>query len=150
MPPEFRTASAMDSISTVSASRSIVMLPSSSAVVPRIRPTLIGNAGKYRYSSASISSTRTRSSRVRLFILPPSSRGSMNVPSPTLVIVPGLCAAMSRNRWEITPSGKQYASMLFSIASRPSAGASPQCPPIARRTMPSPAKWFRPRAARSP
>ena len=29
-------------------------------------------------------------------------------------------------------------------------GASPQCPPIARRTMPARAKWFRPRVARSP
>jgi hypothetical protein len=44
MPPLLRTAIAMASDSSVSASRSIVMLPSASAVVPRIRPTWMGKA----------------------------------------------------------------------------------------------------------
>ena len=44
MPPELRAAIAIARPSSVSASRSIVMLPSGSAVVPRITPTLIGNA----------------------------------------------------------------------------------------------------------
>ena len=43
-PPELRAAIAIARPSSVSASRSIVMLPSGSAVVPRITPTLIGNA----------------------------------------------------------------------------------------------------------
>ena len=42
MPPELRAAIAIARPSSVSASRSIVMLPSGSAVVPRITPTLIG------------------------------------------------------------------------------------------------------------
>ena len=41
-PPEFRTAMAIASTSSVSASFSMVMLPSGSAVVPRMMPTLIG------------------------------------------------------------------------------------------------------------
>ena len=44
MPPELRAAIAIASPSSVSASRSIVMLPSGSAVVPRTIPTWIGNA----------------------------------------------------------------------------------------------------------
>src|SRR5512144_88204 len=36
------------------------------------------------------------------------------------------------------------------MTSRPSAGASPQWPPIARRTIPARAKWLRPRVPRSP
>ena len=44
MPPELCAAIAMASASSVSASRSIVMLPSGSAVVPRMMPTLIGSA----------------------------------------------------------------------------------------------------------
>ena len=43
MPPELRAAMAIASASSVNASRSIVMLPSGSAVVPRNMPTLIGN-----------------------------------------------------------------------------------------------------------
>ena len=42
MPPELCAAIAIASVSSVSASRSIVMLPSGSAVVPRMMPTLIG------------------------------------------------------------------------------------------------------------
>ncbi len=44
MPPELRTAIAMASDSSVSASRSIVRLPSVSAVVARISATSIGKA----------------------------------------------------------------------------------------------------------
>ncbi len=44
MPPELCAAIAIACASSVSASRSIVMLPSGSAVVPRTMPTLIGNA----------------------------------------------------------------------------------------------------------
>ena len=43
MPPQLCAAMAIDSASSVSASRSIVRLPSGSAVVPRTMPTLIGN-----------------------------------------------------------------------------------------------------------
>jgi len=42
MPPQLRAAIAMASASRVSASFSIVMLPSTSAVVPRTMPTSIG------------------------------------------------------------------------------------------------------------
>ncbi len=44
MPPELRAAIAMARPSSVSASRSIEMLPSGSAVVPRTMPTWIGKA----------------------------------------------------------------------------------------------------------
>ena len=44
MPPELRAAIAIASASSVSASRSMVMLPSGSAVVPRMMPTSIGKA----------------------------------------------------------------------------------------------------------
>ena len=44
MPPELCAAIAIASASSVSASRSIVMLPSGSAVVPRTTPTSIGKA----------------------------------------------------------------------------------------------------------
>ena len=43
-PPEFFAAVAIASASSVSASRSIVTLPASSAVVPRSSAMLIGNA----------------------------------------------------------------------------------------------------------
>jgi hypothetical protein len=43
-PPEFRAAVAMASASRVRASFSMVMLPSVSAVVPRMMATLIGKA----------------------------------------------------------------------------------------------------------
>jgi len=43
-PPQLRAAIAIDSISSVRASRSMVILPSGSAVVPRTMPTFIGNA----------------------------------------------------------------------------------------------------------
>ncbi len=44
MPPELRAAIATASDSSVSASRSIVRLPSGSAVVPRMKATSIGKA----------------------------------------------------------------------------------------------------------
>ena len=44
MPPELCAAMAMASAFSVSASVSIVTLPSGSAVVPRMMPTLIGKA----------------------------------------------------------------------------------------------------------
>ena len=44
MPPELRAAMAIACASSVSASRSIVTLPSGSAVVPRTMPTSIGKA----------------------------------------------------------------------------------------------------------
>ncbi len=44
MPPLLRAAMAMASISPWTASPSIVRLPSSSAVVPRMTATSIGNA----------------------------------------------------------------------------------------------------------
>jgi len=43
-PPELRAAMAMASASSVSASRSMVRLPSASAVVARMMPTWIGKA----------------------------------------------------------------------------------------------------------
>ena len=47
------------------------------------------------------------------FSLPPSLRGSANVYSPTCVMVPILCAAISRYICEITPCGRLYASILL-------------------------------------
>jgi hypothetical protein len=44
IPPEFFVACAIESVSNVAASRSIVTLPSSSAVVPRRNATPIGAA----------------------------------------------------------------------------------------------------------
>ena len=45
IPPEFFVACAIESASSVAASRSIVTLPSSSAVVPRRNATSIGRHG---------------------------------------------------------------------------------------------------------
>ena len=45
IPPEFFVACAIESMSNVAASRSIVTLPSSSAVVPRRNATSIGRLG---------------------------------------------------------------------------------------------------------
>ena len=62
-PPEFFTAWAMDSASSVRASRSIVTLPSGSAVVPRSRATLIGRPGRGGIRPRTVNSS-TRSSVV--------------------------------------------------------------------------------------
>ena len=45
IPPEFFAACAIESVSNVAASRSIVTLPCSSAVVPRRNATSIGRRG---------------------------------------------------------------------------------------------------------
>jgi hypothetical protein len=88
------------------ASRSIVMLPSASAVVPRMKATEIGNALVEQQLLAVELITRTRSSVVRALSLPPCSRGSTKVPRPTRDRCPGLPPAMSRYRCEITPCGR--------------------------------------------
>ena len=80
MPPLLRAAIAIDSISPWTASPSIVRLPSSSAVVPRITATSIGNAWNSSHSSPRSVTTSTRSSVVRAFCLPPVWRGSTYVP----------------------------------------------------------------------
>ena len=49
---------------------------------------------------------------------PPEMRGSTKVPRPTRDRCPGLPAAMSRNRCEMTPCGRFQASMRSSTASR--------------------------------
>ena len=89
MPPLLRAAMAMSSISAWMASLSIVMLPSSSAVVPRMTATSMGNAWYSSHSRPRRLTTSTRSSVVREFCLPPVWRGSTNVPSPTCVTRPG-------------------------------------------------------------
>jgi hypothetical protein len=61
------------------------------------------------------------------FSLPPPKRGSTKVPRPTRVMVPGLPAAMSRNKWVMTPA----------------AGCRPRCgwpPPAAAVWAPEP-QW---------
>ena len=83
MPPLFRAAMAIASISPWTASPSIVRLPSSSAVVPRMTATSIGKAWKSSHSRPRSVTTSTRSSVVRAFCLPPVWRGSTYVPSPT-------------------------------------------------------------------
>ena len=76
MPPLLRAAIAMASISPWTASPSIVRLPSSSAVVPRMTATSIGNAWKSSHSRPRSVTTSTRSSVVTAFCLPPVWRGS--------------------------------------------------------------------------
>ncbi len=85
MPPLFRAAMAIASISPWTASPSIVRLPSSSAVVPRMTATSIGKAWNSSHSRPRSVTTSTRSSVVRAFCLPPVWRGSTYVPSPTWV-----------------------------------------------------------------
>jgi hypothetical protein len=88
--------------------------------------------------------SRTRSSVVRALSLPPPWRGSTKVSSPTRVSVPGLPAAMSRNKWQITPWGRFQASIWLSTASFWMRGTSPQWPPITRRRSPGVAQVVQP------
>ncbi len=71
IPPLLRAAMAIASISPWTASPSIVMLPSSSAVVPRMTATSIGKAWNSSHSRPRSVTTSTRSSVVRAFCLPP-------------------------------------------------------------------------------
>lgn len=64
-PPARRVACAIASISPSTASSSIVTLPSSSAVVPRMNVTFSGNGLNRKYSSPSSSMTSTKSAGVR-------------------------------------------------------------------------------------
>ena len=92
-PPQLRAAMAIDSASSVSASRSIVMLPSGSAVVPRTMRDVDREApcrtGTPRRRSASASPGPRC---VRALSLPPPRRGSTKVPRPMRREVPGLAA----------------------------------------------------------
>ena len=69
MPPLLRAAMAMASISPWTASPSIVRLPSSSAVVPRITATSIGKAWNSSHSRPRSVTTSTRSSVVARVLL---------------------------------------------------------------------------------
>ena len=89
IPPLLRAAMAIASISPWTASPSIVRLPSSSAVVPRMTATSIGKAWYSSHSRPRSVTTSTRSSVVRAFCLPPVWRGSTYVPRPTCVTRPG-------------------------------------------------------------
>ena len=94
----------------------------------------------------------TRSSVVTSFILPPSTRGSTNVPRPTLVMRPGRPAAISRHRLTMTPCGRQWQWILFSSTSLHSANAEPMCAPDQCVTRPGPAspRCVTPRVFQSP
>ena len=118
MPPLLRAAMAIASISPWTASPSIVRLPSSSAVVPRMTATSIGKAWKSSHSRPRSVTTSTRSSVVRAFCLPPVWRGSTYVPRPTWVTSPGRPAAISRMSCESTPCGNEYDSISFGLDER--------------------------------
>ena len=94
----------------------------------------------------------TRSSSVTSFILPPSTRGSMNVPRPTLVMRPGRPAAISRHRLTMTPCGRQWQWILFWSTRSLSANAEPMCAPDQCVTRPGPAspRCVTPRVFQSP
>ncbi len=96
IPPLARAAWAMARASIVRISFSMDTLPAVSAVVPRIKATEMGKDLKKSHSSPFRMTSSIRSSRAMEFILPPSIRGSMNVPSPTFVKTPGLLAARAR------------------------------------------------------
>ena len=150
MPPLFRAAIAMASISPWIASPSIVRLPSSSAVVPRMTATSIGKAWNSSHSRPRRVTTSTRSSLVIAFCLPPVWRGSTYVPSPTWVTSPGLPAAISRMSCESTPCGNEYDSSSFASTSSPSRGSLPMLLPMVRRISPGSASCEKPRSAKSP
>src|SRR5438270_10327608 len=150
IPPLFRAAIAMESISPWTASPSIVRLPSSSAVVPRMTATSIGKAWKCSHSRPRSVTTSTRSSVVRRFCLPPVWRGSTYVPRPTCVISPGRPAAISRMSCESTPWGNEYASISFASTRAPSRGSLPMLLPIVRRMSPGRPSCEKPRSAKSP
>ncbi len=76
IPPLFRAAIAIASISPWTASPSIVRLPSSSAVVPRMTATSMGNEWNSSHSRPRRVTSSTRSSVVDAFCLPPVCRGS--------------------------------------------------------------------------
>ena len=107
MPPLLCAAMAIESISPWTASPSMVRLPSSSAVVPRMTATSMGKAWNSSHSRPRSVTSSTRSSVVEAFCLPPVSRGSTYVPRPTCVTRPGRPAAISRVSWESTPWGNE-------------------------------------------
>ena len=88
------------------ASSSITRPPEGSAAVARINATSSGSALYHSQVLPPISTRSTSASVVRAFSRPPDWSGSMKVPRPTCVMQPGRPAAMSRNRWQITPWGK--------------------------------------------
>ena len=136
IPPLFRAAMAIASISPWTASPSIDRLPSSSAVVPRMTATSIGKAWNSSHSRPRSVTTSTRSSVVRAFCLPPVWRGSTYVPRPTWVRSPGRPAAISRISCERTPCGNEYDSISLASTSAPSRGSLPMLLPIVRRWRP--------------
>ena len=150
MPPLFRAAMAIASISPWTASPSIVRLPSSSAVVPRITATSIGKAWNNSHSRPRSVTTSTRSSVVRAFCFPPVWRGSTYVPSPTCVTTPGRPAAISRISSESTPCGNEYDSISFASTSAPKRGSLPMLLPMVRRMSPDRPSCENPRSAKSP
>ena len=150
IPPLFRAAIAIASISPWTASPSIVRLPSSSAVVPRMTATSIGKAWNSSHSRSRSVTTSTRSSVVRAFCFPPVWRGSTYVPSPTCVIRPGRPAAISRMSCESTPCGNEYDSSSFCSTSAPRRGSLPMLLPIVRRISPGSPSCEKPRSAKSP
>ena len=150
MPPLLRAAMAMASISPWTASPSMVRLPSSSAVVPRMTATSMGKAWYSSHSRPRRLTSSTRSSVVAAFCLPPVWRGSTYVPRPTCVTSPGRPAAISRISCESTPWGNEYASISLASTSAPRRGSLPMLLPIVRRVRPGRASWEKPRSAKSP
>ena len=118
MPPLLRAAMAMASISPWTASPSMVRLPSSSAVVPRMTATSIGNAWNSSHSRPRSVTTSTRSSVVAAFCLPPVWRGSTYVPRPTCVTSPGRPAAISRISWREHALGERVRLELVGLHER--------------------------------
>ena len=85
----------------------MLMLPNSSAVVPRMIATSMGTTVN---ESQSPPSTRTRSTMgtvVTSFRRPPPCPGSTKVSRPTCDRIRGFRLAAAQTIWQTTPCGKQ-------------------------------------------
>ena len=86
----------------------MVMLPVVSAVVPLIRAMSMGKDFTKSHSSPPNSTTSTRSSVALALTLPPSMRGSTNVPRPTLEKTPWAFFRPRRGIDSVSPLGENY------------------------------------------
>ena len=151
IPPEFFVACAIESMSKVAASRSIVTLPCSSAVVPRRNATSIGRRRiEEELLALELDDPHHLLRRLGVHATALHARVDERAEAdPCDEARPAggrLAVEMATSR----PAGGSRPRSARRSASVPSAGTSPQCAPIARRTSPSCARWLSPRAPPSP
>ena len=151
MPPLLRAAMAIASISPWTASPSIVRLPSSSAVVPRMTATSIGNAWiEQPFAAAQRDDLDEVLGRPGVLLAAGLPRIDVRAQPDWPSRAPGRPAAISRMSCESTPCGNEYDSISFASTSAPSLGSLPMLLPMVRRMSPGRPSCEKPRSAKSP